>query len=171
MTNFIFIGVFMLNLKKTLTLGVLALTLTGCAGQGPKQTGGQLLGGAAGALIGSQFGKGTGQLVGVAIGALAGSYIGGTIGYQLDEKDKALAQENMINSLENAPDQQTQGWHNPNSHHSGTFKVTHTQEMPTNHLVCRDYVQTVTIDGKQEEVQGRACRDMRDTRAAWKVQS
>ena len=161
----------MLNLKKTVSLGLLAVTLAGCAGQGPKQTGGQLLGGATGALIGSQFGKGTGQLVGVAIGALAGSYIGGTIGYQLDEKDKALAQENMINTLENAPDHQVHGWQNPNSSHSGSFKVTRTQEMPKDHLVCRDYVQTVTIDGKQEQVHGRACRDMRDTRASWMVQN
>jgi len=161
----------MFSLKKTIASGVLVITLAGCSGQGPNQTGGQLIGGATGALIGSQFGRGTGQLVGVAIGALAGSYIGGSIGHQLDEKDKALAQQNMINSLETAPDQQASNWRNPNSNHSGTFKVTHTQENSSNSLVCRDYVQTVTIDGKQEEVHGRACRDMRDTRANWQVQS
>jgi surface antigen len=161
----------MLNFKKTITSAALVIILTGCTDQGPKQTGGQLLGGVGGALIGSQFGKGTGQLVGVAIGALAGSYIGGTIGHQLDEKDKALAQQNMINSLETAPDQKASSWHNPNNNHSGSFKVTRTQENTSNSLVCRDYVQTVTIDGKQEEVHGRACRDMRDTRADWQVQN
>lgn len=143
--------------------------LTGCAGQGPKQTGGQLIGGVAGAVLGSQFGKGTGQLFGVAIGALAGSYLGGMLGHQLDEKDQQLAQQTMSATLEHAADQQERGWKNPNNNHSGRFRVTNTEEMPSRHLVCRDYVHQVNIDGKTETVHGRACRDIRDTRADWHV--
>ena len=161
----------MAKLKKVISASLLVLFLTGCAGAGPKQTGGQLIGGAAGALAGAQFGKGKGQLFGVALGALAGSYLGGQIGYQLDEKDKQMAQETMLTTLEKAPDHQEHSWQNPNTHHSGSFKVTHTQEFPSDHKVCRDYVHKVIIDGRQEEVHGRACRDVRDRHKNWQVQS
>lgn len=144
-------------------------SLVGCAGQGPKQTGGQLLGGVAGALLGAQFGKGTGQLFGVAVGALAGSYLGGMLGHELDERDKALAQQTLSAALEHAPDNQERGWKNPNNQHAGRFKVTKTEEMPAKNLVCRDYVHQVTLDGKVETVHGRACRDVRDARAEWQV--
>lgn len=159
----------MLKRQKLVSMLVLVSTITGCAGAGPKQTGGQLLGGAAGALLGSQFGKGHGRLVGVAVGTLAGSYLGGQIGYQMDEKDKAMAQQTMQQTLERAPDHQVHTWRNPNNNHMGSFQVTKTQEMPANHLVCRDYVHTVTIDGRQEKVHGRACRDMRDRCGEWQV--
>ncbi len=161
----------MMKSKKWVGLIALVITLTGCSGAGPKQTGGQLIGGATGALIGSQFGRGTGQLFGVAIGALAGSYLGGAIGHQLDEKDKALAQQNMQSTLESAPDYQEKTWKNPNNNHSGSIKVTRTQEIPQNNTVCRDYVNTVIIDGQQEKVHGRACRDIRDTKGQWMVQN
>jgi surface antigen len=159
----------MLKLKALIGSLLMVTILTGCAGAGPKQTGGQLLGGAAGAVLGSQFGKGTGRLFGVAIGALAGSYLGGSIGHAMDEKDKQLAQSTMISSLESAPDNQTRTWKNPNNNHSGRFAVTRTEEMPRNHMVCRDYVHTVIIDGQEEKVHGRACRDVRDHKGAWRV--
>lgn len=156
--------------KKAIGALLLVSFLTGCTGAGPKETGGRLLGGAAGAVIGSQFGKGTGQLVGVAIGALAGSYLGGALGHEMDARDRQLAQNAMMQTLERAPDHQERAWRNPNNHHSGSFKVTRTQEMPQDHMVCRDYVHTVIIDGKQEKLHGRACRDMRDRKGAWMVQ-
>jgi len=157
--------------KKTICLLLLAISLTGCMpGAGPKQTAGHLIGAATGALIGSQFGKGSGQLVGVALGTLAGTALGGMIGEKMDERDRALAQNTMVATLERAPDNQVRSWRNPNNNHSGKIRVTRTQEMPANNLVCRDYVHTVTIDGGQEQVHGRACRDMRDQRGEWFVQ-
>lgn len=161
----------MLKLKALIGSLLLVISLTGCAGAGPKQTGGQLLGGAAGALLGSQFGQGTGRLFGVAIGALAGSYLGGSLGHALDEKDKQMAQSTMQSTLESAPDNQIRSWKNPNNNHSGTFTVTRTQEVPANHMVCRDYVHTVIIDGQQEKVHGRACRDIRDHKGHWRVEN
>ncbi len=154
--------------KKVISLALCICTLMGCADAGPKQTGGQLLGGIGGALLGAQFGKGSGRLVGVAIGALAGSYLGGSIGHHFDEKDKQLSQQTMAATLEHEPDNQSRGWKNPNNNHSGNFTVTKTETLPGN-TVCRDYVHKVIIDGQQENVHGRACRDVRDTRADWKV--
>lgn len=158
-------------LKKTLCIVIMAAGLTGCINMGPKQSAGQLIGAATGAVVGAQFGKGSGRLVGVALGTLAGTYIGGSIGQQLDAQDRAMAQSAMRTTLENAPDNQVRSWRNPNNNHCGQYQVTRTQEYPTDNQVCRDYVHIVTIDGRQERVHGRACRDVRDPRATWMVQS
>lgn len=155
------------------TLIIAAITsLMGCMpNAGPKQTAGHLIGAAAGAVIGSQFGRGNGRLVGAALGTLAGSYLGGMVGNRMDERDRELAQFAMQDALERAPDHTVRRWHNPNTDHSGSFRVMRTMEMPENNLVCRDYVHTVIIDGRQEKVHGRACRDLRDPRATWMVEN
>jgi surface antigen len=143
--------------------------LFGCANGGPKQTAGTYIGAATGALIGSQFGKGSGRLVGVALGTFLGSMLGSEIGSRMDAKDKELAESTVTNSLENAPDNQVSTWKNPNNNHSGKFVVTNTDEYRNKNKVCRDYVHTVIIDGKKEQVCGRACRDVRDPKAQWVV--
>lgn len=67
---------------------VLAIALlSGCSNtRGSGETVGTLAGGAAGALIGSQFGHGTGRLVGTAVGTLGGAMIGSEIGKSMDEQ-------------------------------------------------------------------------------------
>jgi surface antigen len=154
-------------MKKLLIISTV-ISVIGCASGGPKQAGGTLIGGATGALIGSQFGKGSGQLVGVAIGTLAGSQIGAAIGKSMDDKDRELSAQSALNSLEYQPDNRPVIWRNPNNNHSGIFVATRTQQVNTN-KVCRDYVQTVIIDGEETKVYGRACRDMRDVKGQWTV--
>lgn len=154
--------------NKLVSLSVVVVLLAGCASGGPNQTGGSLIGGAAGALVGSQFGKGHGRLAGVAIGALLGSAVGGSVGKSMDQQDKQMHQETTYRALETQPDHQASTWRNPNKAHSGSVVVTKTVEQ--NHKVCRDFIQTVTIDGKQEEVAGRACRDVRDVKGQWVLQ-
>lgn len=158
-------------IKKIACLTLITTSLAGCMpGMGPKQTAGHLLGAAAGGVIGSQFGSGEGRLVGAAIGTFAGAALGGMIGQRMDERDRVLAQRTMMDTLECAADNQSRSWKNPNNNHCGNFTVTRTQEMPQSHLVCRDYVHTVIIDGRQEQVHGRACRDMRDRKGEWFVE-
>jgi surface antigen len=158
--------------KKILSITVLVTFMAGCMpNHSPKQTIGQLGGGVLGAIAGSHFGKGRGKLFGVAIGALAGSFLGGALGRQMDERDRQLAQNTMQDTLERAPDRQVQGWRNPNNNHAGRFQVTRTQEIPSSHQVCRDYVHTVIIDGREEEVHGRACRNTYDAHGTWMVQN
>lgn len=147
---------------------LLILCLTGCVTGGSNQTGGTLLGGATGALLGSQFGKGHGRLAGVAIGTMLGSFVGASIGKSMDEQDRQMAANSTFNALERQPDNRPITWHNPNNQHSGTVIVTRTNELNTK--VCRDYVQTVLIDGTQQQVAGRACRDIRDPQGLWIVQ-
>ena len=149
---------------------MLSVSLIACQGQGPKETGGSLIGAAAGGLLGSQFGKGKGQLVGVALGTLAGYQLGGALGRQMDAQDRTMANKATYNALENSPDHRSVSWQNPNNNHSGTVLITRTREDSASNKVCRDYVQTVHIDGQQEKIHGRACRDVRDPKAEWIVQ-
>jgi surface antigen len=154
-------------LKKISVVMLSTVFLFGCANGGPKQTAGTYVGAATGALVGSQFGKGSGRLVGVALGTFLGSMLGSEIGSRMDARDKELAEQTVNNTLESIPDNQVRVWQNPNNNHSGKFVVTKTEE--SQNKVCRDYVHTVIIDGKQEKVCGRACRDVRDPKAQWNV--
>jgi len=96
---------------------IIALPLSGCVSneQGNKETLGTVIGGVAGALLGSRVGSGKGQLAAVAIGALAGAWIGNTIGSSLDEADQAAVKDESAKALETAQDGQTIAWNNPDS--------------------------------------------------------
>ncbi len=123
----------------------------------PKQTAGTLVGAGLGALAGSQIGSGKGQLAAVAIGALAGAYLGGEVGASLDKADRLYAQRTTQQSLENNPSGTTTAWRNPDSGHSGTVTPTRTYRAADGQN-CREFEQTVYVDGKQETAKGRACR-------------
>jgi len=157
-------------MKKTIAVALLpTLLLTGCvAGAGPKQTGGTLIGGAAGGLLGAQFGKGTGRLFGTGIGALAGAFLGGAIGAEMDARDRELAMQSMQRTLEHAPDYKSSTWKNPNNNHHGRTTVTKTVETSKN-TVCRDYESEVFIGTEKQKVVGRACRNVQDPKAQWTV--
>ena len=144
----------------------LILALSACAeDQGAKQTGGTLIGAGLGALVGSQIGGGTGQLVAVAVGALAGAYVGGEVGKSLDRADKLSMERTSQRALESNRTGQTSSWQNPDSGHSGTLTPTQTYQSAAG-TDCREYQQTVTIDGKTERAHGRACREPDGT---WKI--
>jgi surface antigen len=144
-----------------------ALTLAGCAGQGQKETGGTLVGAAAGGLLGSQFGSGTGKLVGTALGVLAGAWIGKEVGSSLDNADKAAMRQSSQYALEATKAGHTSNWSNPDSGNSGTVTPTKTYQTAQGGY-CREYQQTITVGGKTQEAYGTACRQPDGT---WKVQN
>ncbi|WP_375318615.1 RT0821/Lpp0805 family surface protein [Candidatus Tisiphia endosymbiont of Oplodontha viridula] len=146
-----------MNLTFKITAIILAATmLHGCTGMN-KQGGGTLIGGVAGGLLGSQFGKGTGQLAATGIGALAGALIGGQIGQTMDEHDRQLAQLSSQKALETGASGQSVEWRNPDSGNYGyvtperTFKNERGQ-------YCREYTHAIVVSGKQEKAYGIACR-------------
>lgn len=144
-----------------------ALALAGCGGPNDKQTGGTLVGAAAGGLLGSQFGSGTGKLVGAALGVLAGAYLGNQVGQSLDNADKAAMKQSTQYSLEATKTGHTSNWSNPDSGNSGTITPTNTYQASTGEY-CREYQQTVTVGGKTEEAYGTACRQPDGT---WRVKN
>ena len=147
-----------------------ALLVSACQNNGSggpqmnKEHVGTVLGGIGGAVLGAQFGKGTGQLVGVAAGALAGAYLGNQIGSSLDKADKA-AMEQASNRATTAPIGQPISWRNPDSGNSGTVTPTKTYQTAEGQY-CREFQQTITVNGKSEQGYGTACRQ---PDGSWKV--
>lgn len=142
-----------------------ALAVTGCSGQGNKELGGTIVGGAGGGLLGSQFGGGTGKLVATALGAVAGAWLGNEVGKSLDNADRAAMRRTSQNTLETAKAGTTSSWSNPDSGNSGTITPTKTYQAPSGEF-CREYQQTVTVGGKTEQAYGTACRQ---PDGSWKI--
>lgn len=137
---------------------ILSLLIAGCAQQaGPKESVGTLLGATAGAILGSNVGKGKGNIVAIAIGTLAGATFGREIGSSLDRADRRAMGENAQYSLEHTKSNETTRWDNPDSKHSGTMTPIRTYQ-ETAGQYCREYRQTVTVGNQEQEAYGTACR-------------
>ena len=132
-----------------LLLSVAALTMTACATQ--EQTG-RLLGGAAGAAAGSQVGDGTGRTVATIGGAILGAVLGGAIGGRMDDNDRAVSAA----ALENSRVGQSTRWVNPDTGNS--YEIQPTRTFESNSGPCRDYTMNAVIDGRNEKIEGTACR-------------
>lgn len=88
---------------------------------------GRILGGVGGALIGSQFGKGTGKVVAVGAGALGGMFLGGEIAKHLDSRDQQGVVDTRQRALESS---QPVAWRNPDTGVETTARVTETAYRP-----------------------------------------
>ncbi len=157
----------------TLTLAVLSLTLAGCAqngtgwGAGTKQTVGAGAGAIGGGLLGSQVGKGSGQLWATGAGVLLGALVGSEVGKSLDRADQTYANQAIQRSYA-APMGETVSWVNPESGNSGTYTPVNEGYTKTSNRYCREYKQTVVIDGRSETAYGSACQNADGT---WQIQS
>jgi surface antigen len=79
--------------------------------------------------------------------------VGNAIGAKMDEAD----QECVSNALEYAPDQQRVLWRNPDN--GLTYTVIAMQTYRTDRgIYCREYSTTTNINGRQQDVPERACR-------------
>ena len=155
-----------MKLQKFALPFILVFALGACQqGQVSKTTGGTLIGAGLGALVGSQIGSGGGKLAAVAIGTLAGGFLGREVGKSLDRADQLAMQRTSQTALESTPTNQVSSWRNPDTGHSGTVEPTRTYQS-TSGQNCREYTQTVTIDGRTETIRGTACRQHDGT---WKV--
>jgi surface antigen len=149
-------------------LAALALVVTGCAQwerMGRKEQTGTAVGAGAGAVVGGAIGEGTGgTLLGAAIGGVAGALVGREIGRYLDDRDQREMQQSAQNALET---DERVAWQNPETGNQGTITPTRSFEGPEGRL-CREYVQTVFIEGQEQQVHGTACRQADGT---WQVVS
>ena len=153
-----------LSIKSFLISGAIALTLsstallTGCAGASNEQQqaiAGSVIGGA----IGHQFGKGDGKHAMTIVGAIVGGMIGGNAGRQLDQRDR----QKVAQTLETTPNYQKVAWNNPDTNTQYTFTPVNKYEGKVNgsRTQCRDYVMDAWIDGRMQQVKGRACKNNR----------
>lgn len=152
-------------IKKLSPLVAILFMLGACQGTGQKQQAGTVVGAGLGALAGSQIGSGSGQLAAVAIGTLLGAMLGGSLGQQLDEADQARHQ-NAYQSAQNAPLNQPVSWNNPNTGASGSVVATRDGTNQATGDYCREFEQTITVDGRTENRKGMACKQ---PDGSWKV--
>jgi surface antigen len=147
---------------------VVVALIAGCQnGQsdlGPKTGFGAALGAAGGGLLAAAAGGGG---TGIAAGVLLGGLAGGALGSTLDAQDRRIAAQNSQNALETVPSGTTTTWRNPDSGNSGTVTPTRTFQNNSGQY-CREYQQTITVGGKQEQSYGTACRQPDGT---WKIVS
>jgi surface antigen len=122
---------------------------------------GAVIGGAAGAALGSRVDKDDGRKAAIVGGAIIGVLVGGAIGRYMDSVD-----QNCIGqTLEYVPDGETIVWNNPNN--GGTYQVTPAETYQrADGRYCREYVTEVLIGGRREQAYGTACRQ---PDGSWKV--
>ncbi len=133
------------------------LNLAGCdASKADIGTGsGAVIGG----LLGSQFGKGSGQILAIGAGALAGGFLGHAIGQNMDNTDRVQMQQALQS-------QQQSSWYNQNTGTHYTVLPAAAPKRHRHHGYCREYIQTATVAGKQQQVYGHACRQ---PDGSWKI--
>jgi len=142
---------------------------TGCnqGSSSGNQIVGTVLGAALGGLLGSKIGGGTGNKIAIGAGALAGGLLGNHIGQSLScaeqERHSATAQK----ALEYDRTGTTASWNNPDTGNTGTITPTRTYQR-TDGQYCRDFTQTISVDGQLQEATGKACRQADGT---WKIMS
>ena len=136
-------------------LMLVVVAATGCATieDNPKTSIGAFGGAAFGGLIAAAAGGGGAAIAGAVIG---GALLGGLAGNMLDQRDKRMAAEAQQRALESAPTGKPVAWTNPDTGHSGT--VTPVRTYQSGGSYCREFQNNVTIDGKQENAYGTACR-------------
>ncbi len=147
-----------LALISTLALGACAADGQNPWGMGNKQTIGTAGGAVVGGLLGSKVGGGSGQLWATGAGALLGAFVGSSIGKSLDQADIAY-HEQAVNRAYSAPINQPISWSNPESGHSGTVTPVREGRQASTGNLCREYKQTIVVDGQAETAYGRACQN------------
>ncbi|MEC8460927.1 MAG: glycine zipper 2TM domain-containing protein [Pseudomonadota bacterium] len=129
---------------------VSVVLMSGCQSQ---QDFGRVVGGIAGAGIGSQFGKGRGNTVNTVAGALIGSYIGEQIGKDIDAKNR----EKIAQVLETKPSGNQVAWKDPDTHQS--FVLVPKPSFKRAKRICRPFSLVVYMNNQQYVKNGIACRN------------
>ncbi len=160
-------------MKRVMATALIAAFSLGLAGCDPsqgrmKQTGGAILGGIAGGMLGSRVGKGRGRQVATIAGVVLGSLVGSSIGRQLDERDRLLMSRSTQKSLERGKTNVASTWVNPDSGNRGTItpRRTYRVQRGSTTRYCREFRQSITVGGKTERAYGRACRQ---PDGSWKI--
>lgn len=159
--------------KFVLTTALIAsMSLAACAngqmggigGMGTKQTVGAAGGAVLGGLAGSQIGDGKGRLIATGVGTLAGLFLGSEIGKSLDRADMAYANR-AATTAHTAPIGQQISWNNPESGNYGYVTPVNDGYTQSGQY-CREYKQTIYVDGRQETGYGTACKQSDGT---WQI--
>lgn len=136
----------------------------GLGGMGTKQTVGAVGGAVLGGWAGSNIGGGKGAIIATGAGTLLGALLGSSLGKSLDKADLAYANQAQ-NQAYNAPIGQTINWNNPQSGNRGTITPVNDGYRSSGEY-CRQYNQTIYVDGQTQTATGTACRQSNGT---WQI--
>lgn len=141
-------------MKRALVLLISALLVAGCQSPTREDTG-RVVGGVLGGILGAQVKSDSRSKrnLAIIIGTLAGAYIGGAIGRDMDEGDRYRAHD----ALEYNRTAEPARWTNPDTGRDWEVTPTHTYRAADGAL-CRDFTTTMGYRGREEVVEGRACR-------------
>ncbi len=140
-----------------------ALLLAGCqtgpggvagTGWGTGQTFGTVGGAVAGGLIGSQIGGGTGRLVATGAGVALGAFLGNQMGAAFDQPTQNAVDQAGQQALNTG---QMVNWQDPRTGNYGTITPS-SQSYYQGGRECRQFTQTIYINGRAETASGMACR-------------
>jgi surface antigen len=148
-----------MSAKRLVVVVLLGMSVAACsADSGPKEVGGTAVGAVAGGLIGNAIGGSAGnRAAGTLVGAAVGGLLGNRIGASLDDEDRRRAYAAQIQALETGPSGAPVPWRNPDSGRYGN--VVPGPAYQTNGATCRQYTQTVFVDGRPQSARGTACRN------------
>lgn len=93
-----------------------------------------------------------------AFGTLLGGYHQTKIGKSLVLSDRSIAEAAARKGLETLPDGELTRWSNAANGHSGTFRPVNSY-YADDRFRCRDFIQSITIDGRTGRAYGTACLD------------
>jgi surface antigen len=133
---------------------VASFGLTSCAN---KEEEGTVAGAVIGGIIGNQFGRGGGKVAATFAGAVIGGIVGNAIGKDLDDRDRELARQAEYDAWERSPPGKPVRWRNPGRDHYG--EVVPQAYYERSGARCRDFIHTVWIDGRRQQMRGTACRN------------
>lgn len=161
-----------LERRPCLFTAMFALVLTaGCAARQPapapdpvidESDAGEIIGGVAGAAIGSQVGDGTGQTIATIAGALIGSQVGERIGARAERRDL----ERAATALERNRLNETSTWENPRT--GNDFAVTPVNRFERAERECREFRFRVETAYGEDTRMRTACRQPDGT---WEIVS
>ena len=138
-----------------IAIGCLGAALAGCM---ETTASNQSLGATAGSLTGGLLGSRPTPAQPPSAGATAlfAAWTGSDLGRRLDDTDRRMAAETEFDALESEIAGATREWANTATGHRGT--VTPGPTYVVNQYTCRDWVDAVVMDGRQETRRSTACR-------------
>ena len=144
-----------MTMKSMMAALLAGAVLAGCQSAGTGETLGTLGGAAAGGVIGAQFGSGSGQLAATAAGTLLGAFAGNQLGAQFDQPDYYASNSAGQQAFNSG---QPTTWTSPQSGYYGQVQPTGGSYYQ-NGRECRNFSQTVYIQGQPTAANGVACRN------------
>ena len=110
-----------------------------------------------GGVIGNQFGKGSGKVAATFAGAVIGGIVGNAIGRDLDARDRELARQAEYDAWERGTPGRPVRWRNPDNSRYG--EIVPEAYYDRGGSRCRDFVHSVWIEGRKQQMRGTACRN------------